>query len=152
MRAELEVANLVLQLLDDKKDRTYGCTCGDLTVGAGASEEPLEPVLRGLFVAARGTLTNRPVETRHGLNLFNIGCINAAGRSLQGLVSLVEDAREARGWAVLVIHGIGAGTHDLYLETDVHAGFIQWLGQQKQIWTAPVRTVATFLRDRVAPS
>ena len=79
MRAELEVANLVLHLLDGQRDRSYGSTCGDLSVGPEALKEPLEPVLKDLFVAARGTLTNQAAQPALGLDLFNIDCIDVAG-------------------------------------------------------------------------
>ena len=152
MRAELEVANLVLHLLDEQDERSYGCTCGDLTVGAGPSEEPLRPILPDLFVAARGTITNRAEQPGPGLDPFNVGCIDAGGRSLSQLQEVVEAARVEGGWAVLVVHGVGAGTHDLYLDTDVHEGFVRWLAGQKAIWTAPVRTVAGYIREHMALS
>jgi peptidoglycan/xylan/chitin deacetylase (PgdA/CDA1 family) len=152
MRAELEVANLVLELLDGQRARSYGCTCGHRSVGAGALEEPLEPILRSLFVAARGTTSNQAAQPGPGLDLFNIDCIDAGGRDLQGLQDLVERARATGGWAVFVIHGVEAGTHETHLETDTHEGFIRWLAQQGRIWTAPVRDIAAYIRDHGAPS
>jgi peptidoglycan/xylan/chitin deacetylase (PgdA/CDA1 family) len=152
MRAELEVANLVLHLLDGQRARSYGSTCGDLSVGPEGLDEPLGPILRDLFVAGRGTLTNQVAQPGLALDLFNIDCIDAGGCSLQGLQDLVERARASGGWAVLVIHGVGAGTHEIHLETDAHEGFIRWLAQQGRIWTAPVRDIAAYIRDHGAPS
>jgi hypothetical protein len=148
LRAELEVANLVLHLLDGETERSYGNTCCDTTLGRHAMEQPLEPVLRELFIAARGALTNRIAHPAHGLDLLNIGCIDAAGRSLEDLKELMEQTRASGGWAVLMIHGIGAGTHDLYLDADIHERFVGWLAQQRTIWTAPVRTIARYIRQR----
>jgi sialate O-acetylesterase len=148
MRAELEVANLVLHLLDGQTERSYGNTCCDTTIGSAAMEQPLEPLLTDLFVAARGALTNRIARPAHGLNLLNIGCISADGRSLEDLTQLIEQTRTSGGWAVLMIHGISAATHNLYLDADVHERFIGWLAQQRTIWTAPLREIADYIQQQ----
>jgi len=146
LHAELEVANLVLHLLDGRTDRTYGSTCGDMTIGRGTIEQSLDPVLADLFVAARGAVTNRIAQPARDFNLFNVGCISADWRSLEDLTSLVEQTRSTGGWAVFLIHGIGAGTHELYLDADVHERFTSWLAGQKTIWTAPVREIASYIK------
>lgn len=148
MRAELEVANLVLHLLDGREDRSYGSTCCDMTVGDGTQEQALEPILQDLFVAARGGLANRIAQPGQGFSLFNLGCISADGRSLEDLTQLVEQTRQSGGWAVLMLHGIGAGTHNLYLDEVVHAQFIRWLARQQGVWTAPVRTIAQYISQQ----
>lgn len=147
LRSELEVANLVLHLLDGEAYRSYGHTCCNTTIGSGALEETLEPVLADLFLAARGALTNQIAQPAQGLDLLNIGCISGDGRSLEDLVRLAEQTRESGGWAVLMMHGIGAGTHDLYLEAEVHEQFIDWLAHQETVWTAPLRTIAGYIKQ-----
>jgi hypothetical protein len=116
-----------------------------MTIGRGTLEQSMGPLLSDLFVAARGSVTNQIVHPARGLNLFDVGCISADGRSLDELMQLVEGTRESCGWAILMIHGIGAGTHDLYLEAEVHDRFIRWLARQQRIWTAPVRTIAHYI-------
>jgi hypothetical protein len=152
LREELEVANLVLHLLDGQTERSYGNTCCNTTLGRDEKEQSLEPLLRDLFVAARGEQTNRIANPAQGINLFNIGCIDAAGRSLEELKDVVGQARASGGWAILMIHGIGAGTHDLYLDADIHEGFAGWLAQQGTIWTAPVRDIARHIRQQTQPT
>jgi len=147
LRAELEVANLVLSLLDGRQERTYAYTCCDATIGSGATEQPLEPLLADLFIAARGELMNKIVHPKDGINLFNIGCIHIDGLSLEELIRLVEQARTSSGWAVLMMHGVGADTHDLYLDAEVHKRFIGWLARQQGIWTAPVRTIVHYIKQ-----
>ena len=42
-----------------------------------------------------------------------------------------------------MIHGVGEGTHDLYIYPEVHQSLVDYLGErQDSIWTAPVGTVA----------
>ena len=66
--------------------------------------------------------------------------------SLDDLKDLAEQARATGGWAILMIHGVGAEQHELYVETDVHERFVGWLAEQDLIWTAPVRTIARYLK------
>lgn len=152
LRAELEVANLVLYLLDGQTERTYGNTCGDTTVGSGSLEQPLEPLLGELFLAARGRLSDQIAYPAQGLNLLDVGCIHIDGRSFDDLKELVETARAGFGWAVLMLHGIGPGTHNLYLNEGVHERFVAWLAGQQSVWTAPVRTIARYLKERLSGS
>jgi sialate O-acetylesterase len=152
MKTELELANLVLHLLDGETERSYGNTCCDTSIGSGATEQSLEPLLQEMFIAARGALTNRIAAPAHGIDLFNIGCIDVAGWTLDRLQSLVNEARAQRGWAVLMIHGIGRGTHDLYIDSGVHERFIVWLAGQPALWVASVREVARHIeRQRAFP-
>src|SRR5581483_4093382 len=85
---ELEVANFVLRLIDGQVERTYGNTCCDTTIGLGAREQAIEPLLAELFVAARGALTGACAAPGPGLNLMNVGCISGDGRSLAELTGL----------------------------------------------------------------
>ena len=104
--------------------------------------------LAGLFVAARGACVNAVADPR-AVNLLNVGCISADGRSLAELVDTVEQARAQGGWAVLMIHGIGADTHELHLDPEVHRQFIAWLARQRStLWTAPFREVAAYIKKR----
>ena len=50
------VANLVLCLLDGKRERMYGHACCKTSLGRGDQETPMDDILRKLFVAARGPL------------------------------------------------------------------------------------------------
>ena len=149
MRSELELANLVLYLLDGLRERSYGSTCSDMTIGRGGTEEPLEPLLADLFVAARGKVTGQATQPGHDFNLFDIGCVSGDGRSPEELIQLVARTCDSCGWAILMFHGIGAGTHDLYLDSDVHERFVAWLAQQQAVWTAPVRTIAQYIRQHM---
>jgi peptidoglycan/xylan/chitin deacetylase (PgdA/CDA1 family) len=145
LRSELEVANLVLRLIDGKTERTYGNTCCDTTIGAGEGELRMDGVLADLFVAARGSLTGTFAKPET-VNLLDVGCIGADGRSLDELVGVVEETREQGGWAVFMIHGVGVGTHQFYLEPEVHREFLGWLARQRRtIWTAPFVEVAKYI-------
>lgn len=149
LRAELDVANFALTLIDGQTERTYGNTCCDVTIGYGPTEQPIEPILADVFVAARGGLTNRIAQPSDPLNLLNVGCLQADGRSLSELRDIMDNARARGGWAVFMIHGIGAETHGLHLDRDIHQHFIEWLAEQRQtIWTAPLREIARYIASQ----
>jgi peptidoglycan/xylan/chitin deacetylase (PgdA/CDA1 family) len=145
LRSELEVASFVLRLIDGQAERTYGNTCCDTTIGVGAGEQAIDTVLADLFLAARGALTNTSAVPGPALNLMNVGCISGDGRSLAELTNLVEQARARGGWAVFMIHGVGAETHTLHLDRDVHDQFIDWLALRPAIWVAPFREIAGYI-------
>ena len=48
-----------------------------------------------------------------------------------------------------MIHGVGEGTHDLFIDTEEHKKLISWLGANTaDIWTAPLVEVARYVRER----
>ena len=50
----MQVANLVLQLLDGRSKRTFGNTCCDNSVAPVGNQTSLEALIPPLFVAGRG--------------------------------------------------------------------------------------------------
>jgi peptidoglycan-N-acetylglucosamine deacetylase len=149
LRAELNVANFVLNLIDGQTERTYGNTCCNTTIGRDADEQSIEPILADLFVAARGVFTDRVAQPGQPLNLLNVGCQGGDGRTLAELRDIVDEARTRRGWAVLMIHGVGPETHKMHMDREVHHQFVAWLaGQQQTIWTAPFREVAHYVASQ----
>lgn len=148
-RDELAVANLVLDLLDGGRPRTYGNNCTHLTIGRGAEEQPMDPLLAPMFVAARGTITNqivdpaRPVFTR-------LGHFNGDAKTFAQLRAEIEVARAQGGWIIYMFHGVGADTHNLFIDDDEHRQLIEWLDRERaSIWTAPVVDVARHLQAAV---
>ena len=121
----------------------------EFVAGRGADEQPMEGILADLFVAARGALTNRIARPRRPLDLLNLGCIGGDGRSLAELRAIVDEARRQGGWAVLMMHGVGAEAYDLYVDTEVHQQFVSWLAAQREtVWTAPVVEIGRYIKSQ----
>lgn len=149
-RDELAVANLVLDLLDGGKPRTYGNNCTNLTIGRGDGEQPMDPVLDELFVAARGAITNQPVDPAQPA-FTRLGHFVGDGKTFVQLRAEIESACEGGSWSIYMFHGVGAGTHSLFIAEDEHRQLMEWLGQRRDsIWTAPVVDVARYLKSRKA--
>lgn len=146
-RDELAVANRYLDLLDGGRPRTYGNNCTNLTIGKGASEQPMDPILAGLFVAARGAITNRPVNPA-GAQFTRLGHYSGDGRTFEQLRSEIQASAAKGGWIIYMIHGVGKGTHALFIEDGEHRKLIEWLDRESgRIWTAPVVEVAQHLKS-----
>jgi peptidoglycan/xylan/chitin deacetylase (PgdA/CDA1 family) len=150
LRQELEIANLVLHLIDSRRERTYGNTCCDTTIGRGEQEVPMDDVLRDLFVAARGPGSSRIADVRGGINLMQVGHYGAdsGDMSFEYIMETIERSAEMGGWAVFMIHGVGKGSYHLYMETSTHGRLVSWLDANKaDVWTAPLVEVAKCVRN-----
>jgi peptidoglycan/xylan/chitin deacetylase (PgdA/CDA1 family) len=149
LRAELEIANLVLSLLDGKRERTFGNTCCNTTIGRGQQEVSMDDVLRELFVAARGPFNRQIADVKDGINLMQVGHFGAdiQNMSYEDIQETIERAAEMGGWAVFMIHGVGEGSHSLYMEKSDHEKLVAWLaGNKADIWTAPFIEVAKVVK------
>jgi hypothetical protein len=148
-RDELKIANLVFDLLDGGKPRTYGNNCTNLTIGQGSQEQPMDPILAELFVAARGTITHQPVDPAQPA-FTRLGHLVGDAKTFTQLRTEIDSACAHGGWAIYMFHGVGAGTHSLFIVEDEHRQLIEWLDQQRaSIWTAPVVDIARYLKERV---
>ena len=150
LRVELEIANLVLYLLDGKRERTFGNTCCDTTIGRGDQEISMDEILGDFFIAARGPFNRQIADVNNGINLMQVGHFGAdkQNMSLEDIQETIQHAVEMGGWVVFMIHGVGKGTHSLYMEKTDHEKLVNWLAANKaDIWTAPFIEVAQYVKD-----
>ncbi len=147
LRDEWRVASLVLKLIDGKTERTYGNTCCHTTVGRGDRETAMDPVINELFLAGRGPINHKVAIPGPALSLARVGHYSGDSKSFDQLRREVENARKQGGWIFYMFHGVGHGTHSLFIESEEHRQFVAWLGQQTDIWTAPAVDVARHLRQ-----
>ena len=46
-----------------------------------------------------------------------------------------------------MIHGVGEGTHGLFIDENEHQRLVEYLGgKQDEIWVAPLKNVAQYLK------
>lgn len=147
-RDELALANKFIDMLDGGLPRTYGNNCTNLTIGRGEQERPMDPILGELFVAARGTITNQPVDP--GSEVFTrLGHYSGDGKTFEQLRAEIEAARERGAWIIYMFHGVGKETHNLYVDDEEHRKLVEWLDQERgTIWTASVVEVAQHLKAK----
>lgn len=148
LREELETASFVLKLIDGQDGRTYANTCFHNTIGSGDHLQPIEPILLDYFLAARGALSQRPIDLEN-INYMNLGSIHSDQRPFASLRAEVEALSQSGGWIIYTMHGVGLGTHGLFIDYEEHRQFVEWLGQnQNTIWTAPMIEVVRFLKNK----
>ncbi|MFZ6026190.1 MAG: polysaccharide deacetylase family protein [Chloroflexota bacterium] len=150
LRTELQIANLILYLLDGKQERTYANTCCDTSFGCGEQGTSMDSLLAELFLAARGPCNGKVADVKNGINLMQVGSFGADSCFLdfKGIQTIVEEAAAIGGWAVFLIHGVGKGTHDMYMETSIHEQLVAWLAAHRaDVWTAPFIDVARHVKE-----
>jgi peptidoglycan/xylan/chitin deacetylase (PgdA/CDA1 family) len=145
-RDELDVANKFIDLLDGGRPRTYGNNCTQLTIGRGDTLEPMDPILEKLFVAARGAITSQPVDPANPV-FTRLGHYNGDGKTFEQLRAEIEEARARGAWIIYMFHGVGKGTHGLFIDDEEHRKLVEWLDHERaSIWTASVVEVAQHLK------
>ena len=154
---EVRVANAFLKLIDGLGERTYAYTCYDTHLGRWPNKTAICDLIRSDFVAARGRRTDKPVIVSHNLDVMNLDSFQADGLSLSSLIDATNVTRDRGGWLILVFHGIGSGTHGLFVEPSTLNRLLDHLAAQDEIWVAPVVEIAKSLptvsqRDRQTPA
>jgi sialate O-acetylesterase len=145
---ELKLASKVLDMLDGGRPRSYGNNCCNLTIGSGENERPMDPILEKLFVAARGTVINKPVDPAKPV-FTRLGHYSGDGKTFKQLRDEIENARAQGAWIIYMFHGVGKGTHNLFIDEEEHRQLVEWLGKERAtIWTAPLVDVAQHLKGR----
>ena len=146
LRAEVQVANQALQLIDGQHRRSFGHTCCDTRIGRGAAAQPIGPLIADLCVAGRGAHTERIVQPAAAVDRMDLGCCSGDGCRIGDLERLVAATLACGGWAILMMHGVGAGHHPLSIDAAVHAALLALLAAQRDaLWVAPVAVVAQHL-------
>lgn len=135
---EVRVASSHLRLFDGQRARTFANTCCDETLGTGRQRTSLRPLIQRLFPAAR-TRTILGPNLFETLDLYQMGHVEADNRPVEFLIGLVDQVVEEGGWLVFMIHGVGAGTHESFLDPEVHARLIDHAASRRpELWVGPV--------------
>ena len=139
LQQELRIANTFLHLLDGKTVRSYGATCSDMRIGAGASERSIEDLLRDDFIAVRGRQTDQQIIVSPSLNLMNVGHCAADFCSFAHLQREISTCKSTNAWLVYHIHGVGKETKELFIERDVHERLLDYLAADPEDLGAALR-------------
>ncbi|MBI5831059.1 MAG: polysaccharide deacetylase family protein [Armatimonadetes bacterium] len=134
IRDELRLANQVLTLVDGQTQRSYAATCHDTTIGPdpGAS---FFAEMAELFPIVRAGHAQAPSA---GPMPFITPAFSADRRSAAEVIAAAEQMRGvADAWLVVLMHGVGEGTHNHHMAAEEHARLIDWLAEQSG-WLAGV--------------
>ncbi len=145
-RDEMRVADFALSLVDGESERSFGNTCCNTEIGQGNALESLDPIIEELFVAGRGSYCKEAVDIS-GINYNALGHCSGDARSATEIGEEIERAVAKGDWIIYMIHGVGEGTHGLFIDENEHQRLVEYLGgKQDEIWVAPLKDVAQYLK------
>jgi hypothetical protein len=147
VRDELLMANRVLHLIDGRTERSYGATCGDLTCGPGEGEFFLDDV-RDLFRVVRSGHRDGPMV---GAASLVVPAFHADHCRADEIVAVVESMKSLpESWMLIGLHGVGAGTHHDFIDSQEHQRLIDWIAAQCDWLEAVTVLEAVARRGRAA--
>lgn len=122
---ELLLANRVLHLIDGRSERSYGATCSDLSIG---DDESFVDDIRELFSVVRSGIAEQPSA---GVMPFVVPAMFVDFKRADEVIAVIElMGEQENAWLVLGMHGVGAGTHNNFMEADEHRRLIDWIANQ----------------------
>jgi peptidoglycan-N-acetylglucosamine deacetylase len=137
---EVRMADLLLQSMDGRSERTFAYTCGDMKAG----DSLFVGFIRELFPGARGV--RWMLQAKGEVDLYDIGALMVSGESGDDLVRLVRKAIDQEALLVFLFHGVG-GEHSINVDLNAHRQLLRFLkGQEGAVWVAPLIEVVRYLR------
>ena len=145
--SEADLANWVLTRLDGGLRRTFGNTCWDNWLGPAENRTCLESLLPKRFFAARGELSEAPVDP-HSFNPYNLGTFSGDSYTFSELRDIIKEGVLGGKWLIITFHCVG-DHYQLYIDQREHDKLLMWLRDQVNvIWTKPIGDVAEYLMQR----
>jgi sialate O-acetylesterase len=137
---ESRMANIFLQGLDGKTQRTFAYPCGDMKIGDTAYIDSM----KNDFVAARAV--REEMHTIDKIDLYNIDCYAMNNATGEQMIQLVQQAMQTNTLLVFLFHGVG-GEHAINVSLSAHSQLLHYLKQnEKDIWIAPMIDVAEYIK------
>ncbi len=142
MADEIDMANVMLNSIDGKGQRTFAYPCGDTKLG----DTSYVAEVKARFIAARGV--EGKMQTIGEIDPYHVGAYIISGQSGEELIGLVRKALESNALLVFLFHGVG-GEHDLNVSLAAHSQLLHFLKQnEKDIWVAPMIDIAGYIKSR----
>lgn len=148
--AEVDLANVILNKIESRTDRSYGNTCHHNLIGPDGDTLCLDPHIPTRFVAGRGTKRD-VVESidPHNITPGNLGTPGGDGLTLSCLKGLVDMAIERGHWIILTFHHVAKSEGRLTIAETLHANLLTYCAEKgNEVWVAPVRDVMATLNSQ----
>jgi peptidoglycan/xylan/chitin deacetylase (PgdA/CDA1 family) len=162
MEKELDESIARLARLGVTQPISFAYPCASDKAGLGQPPTmDYSPLVAARFFAARVSDTGIADPTT--VDLLHVPELDTGGKTGDELKKMVDDAIAAKGWLVLLFHGVGTDQAScpqgldyapaqctinyLTTSTEAHAALVQYLADKKaQVWTAPFKQVATLIQ------
>lgn len=141
---EIEVTNILLESVDQKKERTFAFTCGDKQV----ENKDFTNDLSSKFTGLRGV--TQKINSLQEVNLNDINCIVVSNENENQLIEWTKKAMESGKLVVFLFHGVG-GEHSLDISKKQHSKLVHFLkDNQSKIWITTMNEVAKFIKKGIS--
>lgn len=140
---ELLLADRVLRLVDGCERRSFAATCGNTATGPDGAEVSFVDDLRRVATVVRtGAGRIHPLAPPP----FLVGQYSIDGADAAKAIAQIEPVIAAGGWVVILAHGVGAGTHGLFIDEREHEQVLDWIAERTdRLWSGTVSEVAAVL-------
>jgi sialate O-acetylesterase len=161
MQTELDESVARLARLGATPPLTFAYPCGSDQKGLGPTGEDYSPLVAERFLAARVSVSG--IADPKAVDLQHVPQLDTGGKTGDQLKKMVDDAIAAKGWLVLLFHGVGSEAscngslayapdkcmiNYLTTSTEAHAALVEYLAAKKsEVWTAPFGNVAKLIKD-----
>jgi sialate O-acetylesterase len=160
MTAELDDSVARLMRLGATQPLTFAYPCGSDKAGLGAAKEDYSPLVAERFAAARVSVSG--IADAAQVDLLHVPQLDTGGKTGEELKAMVDQAIAAKGWLVLLFHGVGEETacpgltyapetcmiNYLTTSSEAHAALVDYLAAKKSdVWTATFKEVATLVQS-----
>ena len=140
---EVRLAQRVLNLVDGRDRRAYGATCGHTTIGPADAQESFVDDLRPFTTHIRadrgGALPLRRAPFVTGSPLADL-------KTAEQTIAVIEPLLADGGWLLVEMHGVGKGSHGLFVELDEHTKLLDWIAARSdRLWSATVSDAAAIM-------
>jgi sialate O-acetylesterase len=160
MAAELDDSIARLTRLGATTPITFAYPCASDKKGIGAAKEDYSPLVAARFFAAR--VSDGGIAQPAQVDLLHVPQLDTGGKTGEELKAMVDQAIAAKGWLVLLFHGVGGEQTScpqglvyqpencminyLTTSTEAHQALVDYLASKKtEVWTATFKEVATYI-------
>ena len=147
IRAEMVDANRRIQEWLGVTPESFAYPCGQRFVGRGTDTQSYVPVAASLFVTARGWLDEAANDPAY-VDLSQLTGIESDGKDFEQILPIVENAKKAGLWVVFAGHDMGSGGAQTTRLAMLEKLCAYATDPAHGVWTAPVGTVARYVREQ----
>lgn len=145
MRAQVALANTLLQALDGSTEHTFTAPCGDRRARDGDYVDTVQELFVGIKLGPGAA-----VGDMHALDPLAVPVVVPVGSSGAELIALVEEAGRRGTMVNFTFHGVG-GDH-LAVSTQAHEALLAYLAAHRDTyWTDTFRNQMRWVRAQQAP-
>ncbi len=145
MTDEIEKASEEIERLIGMPPSTFAYPCGQTFVGRCVETQSYVPLVAERFLAGRLWLSEDANDPAF-CDLAQVLGMESDGKSFEEMNALVEQAKQEGSWLVFAGHDIGSPARQTTLADALEAFCRYAVNPENDIWVAPVKEVAGYIK------